>query len=85
MPDNSPRFITNQQKLTQIFEQKFMHINTFVSVFFACSCAQHQNPFPTFPLKATQPRGAVVSLLRAAACQKEDFFPSVRGHKRAPG
>jgi len=24
----------------------------------------------------TQPRGTVVSLHRAAACQKEDFFPA---------
>jgi hypothetical protein len=35
--------------------------------------------------KVTQPHGAVVSLRRAAACQKEDFFPSVRGHWRVPG
>ena len=27
----------------------------------------------------TQPSGAVVILHRAAACQKEDFFPPTRG------
>ncbi len=32
-----------------------------------------------FRPEMTQPHGAVVILRRAAACQKEDFFPPTRG------
>ena len=48
-------------------------------------CADRPVRREKFFRKVTQPHGAVVSLRRAAACQKEDFFPSVRGHRRVPG